>query len=227
MSISYNAWPTTANVSETLAAAGITLRSGVDATHIGGKISAVTERIKHRTHRQFVTSSEDRYFDGNDSGEMQIDEYVTLGTVSQIGFIVTSSPLTLANVVEVSQYTYAKDRIQIYQGSYPAYSGLWVDRFPAGRSNILCSGFTWGYASAIPADLWEGARNAAAALLAAEAVGEEGKILAAWTEADVSETFLPTLPNDVLGWVTAFKELLNEYKRPSRVKSKRSTAPLI
>ncbi len=223
----YTAWPTTTDVSATLANAGITLRSSVDNAYIAAKISAVAARIVHRTHRQFVTSTEDRYFDGNDSGEMVIDEYVTLGTVSQIGFIITSSPLTLANVVEVSQSTYGKDRIQIYRGSYPSYTGLYVDRFPAGRGNILITGTTWGYAATIPYDLWEGCRDMAAAILAAEAVTEDGRLMEGWTEADVTEKYMKGAPGEALGWSQRFEELLKEYKRPMRSHLKRMTAPLI
>lgn len=190
--------------------------------------------VKKRTHREFVVvNDEDRYFDGNDSGELTIDEFVTLNSVTLVGTIYGSgSSLTLTNVVEVSQATYPKNRIQVFRGSFPVLSGLYYDRFPAGRGNILINA-DWGYGAAIPEDLWGAVRDEVVFRLIAEIVsaadsGVSGMLMKSWEVADESEAYdTSKIPGEYLKGHERFLQALIDYKRPARKVVARAWTPSV
>lgn len=211
----HTAWPVLTDISLVAGSMGITLGTATMSTAFQQyQLDAVIEAINQGTRRTWITATEDRYFDGSGSGQLEIDEYVTISTVQLVGWFGVTAGLALQNVVEVSKNQFPKTRIQIFRGSIPAFYNVWVDRFPVGRSNILINAL-WGYANTIPNDLWWGAAYQAAAVLINLSLFKTDGFLIKWQEADVTEVRNYMDPFKFFKSGKTFESLIKFYKKPS------------
>jgi len=162
----YTAWPVTDDVDAVLSNIGVTLRAtGASATALQARVKvAVEAEIGRRTGRQFLADAADatRYFDGSGVQEQEVDEIVSLTSVTVIG-PPSETIETLSNVIIAQGAGLPSTRLIRIRGSIPGLQTEYV--FPAGRQNIAVAG-KWGYASTIPADLWEAAASEQAFRLA-------------------------------------------------------------
>ncbi|HKU51596.1 MAG TPA: hypothetical protein VJQ25_03945 [Nitrospira sp.] len=227
----YTAWPIEADITATIAAIGVTLRAGQNSAYITRQLLALAQQVKKQTRRQFVVSGsvqspETRYFDGSGTGQMEIDEYRSIDSVTLLNFGALSGTVAMANVHEVEQNILPKTRLYIYQSSLPAFSRVYIDSFPRGRANIQVDGI-WGYDDTIPADLWEAFAKEASARLAAEAIFNTNGRLESWSEADVSEKYMLQLPGEAAGWHQGFVDAIKSYKRPFQVHANRTKRQMV
>ena len=208
------AWPTYTDGNAYLTGFGITIGATFDTTFQQRMLDAVVDEFTQYTRRQFVPSATGvtRHFDGSGTGEMEIDDYIDITTVRAIGYLGSlGTGLTFQNVWETDRNAYPKNRLQIYQGSLPAFARTFVDVFPVGRSNIECVG-QWGYAAEIPANVWEAIAGEYASRLATlKAYNREG-FLEQWREADVGEILKLQPPAQFLPMHQNFLNLKNQYK---------------
>ncbi|HAM58331.1 MAG TPA: hypothetical protein DCQ64_24115 [Candidatus Rokubacteria bacterium] len=153
----YTAWPTSDDVDASLADIGVTLRAtGAQATALKARVKAAVEaEVGTRTGRQWLADSVDavRYFDGSGTQEQEVDEMISLTSVTVLG-PPTETLETLSNVVLRTDQGLPYTRIIRLRGSIPGLQTDYV--FPVGRQNVGVTG-KWGYAASIPADLWEAA----------------------------------------------------------------------
>jgi len=216
----YTAWPTVADMDTRLADAGITLRASVTSDRKQELLAAVVAEVGHRTGRQFLPDASDttRVYDGSGTAELEVDEMVSLTSVAVIGL--QSDPgYSLSDVTLVDEPGQPRNRLVTGRGSLPALArsgAAWPVRhsFPAGRQNIRVTG-KFGYAAAIPADLWSAVADEAAARLAAEALFRPSGQVQEWREADVMKRFRLVDAGDGTRWTPRFREALCRYRRPA------------
>lgn len=230
----FTLWPTTGDVLDRLAAAGITLRTGVDTTRLQGILDAIVAEVGYFTGRQFLMDTVDngRYFDGSGTPTQEIDEIVALTSAQVIG--VQADPgYSLSDVTTVIEQRKPITRLVLARGSLPALaaSAVWhpvVRVFPVGRQNILVTG-RWGFAARIPRDLWEAVAMQAAFLLGNEALFQPGynaSLLAytgrmvEWRESDgtsvqYDKDLLLNGLRKSMPWADQFKAALQRYRRPA------------
>lgn len=213
MATDYTAWPTLSDVQDTLDSAGIVVRSALGIAYRQRVLTAVTQEITKRTHRQFIAAQAVRFFDGSGTGVQEVDECVSLNTVSIIGYV-ASVPLEITTVYLRQDNTYANSLIEIYQSSIPAIPLIYLDRFPQGRQNIQVDA-VWGYGATIPADLWESVAQECAARLASESIFNPSGRRQKWEMEGVSSTYLLNLPGEAAGWHSRYEERVRSYTRPT------------
>lgn len=227
----HTAWPQLTDVTSVVTAMGgsISVGTSIQQTILDGVISTV----HRKTHRTFIPETEVRYFNGNDSGEIEIDEFITISTIELIGWFGITTGLELANFAPIENRPgFPNTRIQIYRGSVPAWYRHWVDRFPSGRQNLKISA-TWGYDTTIPDDLWYGvlAQTTGALINIDQAKNTEVSkgFLIKWSEADVTEVRNQMDPFKFLsvGAGGGFRELLRTYKRPDSYYFRKRTRVLV
>jgi len=217
--VNYNAFPTAQDVLARLSAAGIILRDGALAARMPTVIQDVVDEVTRRTLRQFVADTSDttRTYDGSGSSEQEVDEMVSLTSVTVLGM--QSNPgYPLSNPQFIVEQNKPRTRIVIGVGSVPAWTseGVWMpfrSIFPAGRQNILITG-RFGFAPTIPGDLWAGICGEMAHRLAKEAIFNADGRVTNWKGGDESFALAINDP-DALGWHTTFEDRVNFYKRPS------------
>lgn len=220
----YLNWPGTDHLDDILAGAGVTLRAEVTIERKQALIDAVAAQVTRETRVQFVASPGVRYFDGTGTPEMDIDEFISFSLVRSLWG--STGALSLTSVIALPEDGLPNTRIALFRGGLPTLGGYLVDRFPVGRGNIEVTG-TWGYASTIPADLWEAVAQEAAARLVDEtgftlitsdgAVTSQGPLIS-WRQGDVSKTWGSSSSSDRrtstnLGWHDAFRAALARYTR--------------
>lgn len=219
----YAAWPDTDDLDARLVAAGVVLREDVTDEQKQAKLDAVVATVLRETRREFVTSTETRYFDGSGTPEMDIDEFTEIDTVNTVW---GESSMELPTVTALPEDGLPNTRIVLFRGGIPGvFLGWPLDRFPTGRGNIAVTA-TWGYGATIPADLWEAVAVEAAAQLADEAGfagtstsgGSAAGALVAWREGNSSATYQGTVGNDSrsssqVGWHGAFMAAVRRYSR--------------
>lgn len=214
--MSHTTWPTITDVSALVSAMGGTVTAG---TAIQDSIlDAVIQTVNLRTHRTWIPTTTTRYYNGNDQGEIEIDEFITISTIELIGWFGVTTGLELSNFAPIENRPgYPNTRLQIYRGSIPAFYRHWVDRFPSGRQNLKITGI-FGYATTIPDDLWWGVAAQAAGIhlnmLQYGAQGTAG-FLIKWAEADVTEVRNALDPFKFVGIpYGSLKALIKVYKKP-------------
>ena len=224
MALDYTIWPTVTDVTATLSAANITLGAGVSADMKTRALNAAISKITQKTGREFLaTASVTRNYDGNGTGEIIIDDYVSISDVSFYALPMQPA-VAIANFYQVTNAPYAKNRIQIYQG--PANSPIgYFGRFPQGRSNIAVTGI-FGWAS-IPAEIWEAVCQEAAGRLADQARMTAQGIFTGVKDLDQDFTFSPLQIKMLAGWQQDVKDAIKAFKRSTRDVLIRETPILI
>lgn len=220
MAQNYEAWPTKANIDERLTSAGLSARDGLTQGYYDQVVSAVVALLHKKTHRQFLKGEEGeiRYFDGNGTGSIVIDEFVAIEEVQVIGYVGGNLSMTLSNAISADSATFPKNRILIFQSSLPQLNVQYLNYFPRGRRNIKVTA-QYGYAEYIPDDIWFAVCGKAAAILAAEAVqGGTGGRVRKWIEGDAQEDLDLTLPGEAVGWDAGFKDIIKSYRKPMRAR---------
>jgi hypothetical protein len=213
MAIDYTAWPLVADVQGLLAASNVTLGAGTTSDYIDLRIKGAVDELTKRTHRQFLTTTETRNFDGSGTGEMVVDEYRTITSIT-LYLIPTMSVVEIIDFVQVERATFPQTRIQIYQGPVNVPFG-WFTRFPEGRSNVGITG-TWGYADTIPADVWEAvAMRAAAKLADANRLNQNG-VVTDVKDDDQDVKWGKGTFGEMSGWDAQFDAVCERYRRPLR-----------
>lgn len=212
--MSHTAWPTITDVADLAASMNVTFGTAISTAVQQGAIDSVVENVGRRTHRTFIPVTEQRYYDGNDTGELEIDDFVTLYTVQLVGWYGVVSGITMDNLAQVDRATFPTNRLQIYRGSLPSFYRYWIDRFPRGRGNVAVSA-TWAYANTIPDDLWWGVAYQAAGILINRRNYTTAGYLVKWTEDETTEVRNYMDPFKFFKSGTTYEGLLKQYRKPS------------
>jgi hypothetical protein len=212
----YTAWPTIGDVSSIMRAMNQTLNASIDNHLQTNTIRAVIETVKRRTLRDFVVTTETRYYDGNGTGRMEIDEHITISTIAISGWYGNSIGLELPTVYSVVRPGVPKTKLQIFRGSLPAMGNHYINIFPSGRSNIEVTG-DFGYDTTIPMDLWLGVAYQAAGIFMNWDRYRSAGFLIKIQEADVAEVRQQMNPFDLMktDGVLSFESVIQRYKKPS------------
>ncbi|MBW3622701.1 MAG: hypothetical protein KY468_04750 [Armatimonadetes bacterium] len=224
----YTDFPLVADIRKNLVALGVSLdRLGIAAdqdAYLERKRQEVTREIERFTRRQFVADTIDatRRFDGSGTAELDVDEMVSLTKVELIG--PAHAPYYTFTNIELKYPGPGRPQntlvLRIPGVSPNARYGV----FPEGRQNIEVTG-KFGYAAAVPADLWEAVAGEVAERCARERFFEiEGR-----TEEIKADQFSKRVSfgrgveDDLekVGYSTRYRELLRHYKRPERRRSRR------
>lgn len=221
----YTAWPTRTNLSAFLAGANVTAVLS-DTDMLDGLILSAAERITKATNYQWLAgeADEERFYDGSGTGLLQIDEYID---VSEVEFLIfpQATGVNVTSYVEVSRNLVPKTLLQIYQGATHATYG-YLDRFPAGRSNVKVTG-QFGYAASIPYDVWFAVlKKAAADVATMSGLSAQGKVID-WTEGDVSERYSDKVVGEAAGWVAEFDMVCRKRRKPRSHRKRMATTPLV
>ena len=213
MAIDYAVWPSVAQVQAKVKGIGFTLASDIDTDYVQQIIDSVSAEIEQECRRTFVGVTETRYFNGSGRGEQEVDEYITLTAVEILGYFGSVAGMSLTNWWEPQTNKFPKNRIQIYQGSQPTMTRIYIGSFPFGRSNIKVTG-TWGYGSTIPANIWGAVLDYAACILAAEMQYSDGSgFKAMWKEADVMEQLILLDPKKFLPHMRRVRTAIKQYRK--------------
>jgi hypothetical protein len=235
----YSAWPTPADVLQRLSNAGITLRGDADANYVQRALDDVTDEAGREAGRQFVADASDttRLYDGRGLPEIEVDDLVSLTSVSLSGL--GADGTTLPNATLVFEQGKPRNRLVLDAGALPSTSlagggfypggpladgvgaGVWgalsaLPRvFPAGRQNVSVTG-RFGYAATVPVDLWRAVCGEAAARLAAEAVTSgQGRIVQIRDGGlQIHRQF--GAPGDDAGWTKPYSAALKRYRKRAR-----------
>lgn len=228
MAVDYTDWPKAKDVKDKLSAVGATLPNDLTEEYLQRQIDAVIEDIEKTCRRQFKASpeAEERAFDGSGTGELEIDEYISIESIRILGWFGTVTGFALSRWYEPQRNKFPKSRIQIYQGSLPALMRVWIDRFPEGRSNIVVKA-VWGYGPKIPADLWEAVASEAAHRIVSELVFSTSGWLTEWQEADVAERRELIEPKKLLTWHKQYLRALRRYRKPDAVYLRKTSKKLV
>lgn len=219
--MSYRAvWPTFADIQNRLNASAGT--AGIwqlaNPTTAAITLDAVIDEAEQRTKRQWIADDEDttRVYDGTGTAELEVDEMVSLTGCSAIGF--QENPgFPLADVT-LAQGEIGKPRTRIVmsRGGIPAWGPAGVlspvhTIFPAGRQNIQVTG-KFGYASIIPADLWDAVCGEAAIRLVRQGLFTPNGRVIEEKFGDESRKYSLT-DAESLGWHAQFEETITRRKR--------------
>lgn len=229
MAYDYTALPTTDELDDVLASAGLSALSTSVAEDLQqAALDAAAKRMEKQTRRQFVAGSagEVRWYDGSGTGRLEIDEYID---ITAVDFVIFPNPslVSATQFVEVEQQASPKTILQIFQGQ-ANYTTAYYPKFPEGRSNIKVTG-QFGYDTSIPADVYLAIVYMAAAHLADTNTVSTGGglLLKSWVNADRQETFeTGAKPSDIAGWKDFAKETIKQYRRPLGAKQRRVARPL-
>lgn len=214
----YYAWPTQDDVQLLLTSCDVTTRlSECQLSERYNRLLAkVTAEVFRETHRQFLAAGDTRYYDGSGTAEQEVDEMVSLDSVTVIGL--QSDPgYTLDNVVLTSEQSLPKTRLIVAQGSLPAYATNaaflpYRTIFPVGRRNIKVDG-TFGFAETIPEDLWEGVCEEIAHRITCEVLFRPiGRILEQKTSETTTHYALDHAT--ITGWHDDYRRAIKKYRRP-------------
>lgn len=222
----FAAAPTSMAVRGLLDTAGISVPASMDDDFINLEIQAVAGDLQHRTGRQFVPgcAGEVRYYDGSGTGEMVIDEYISVSAVDVLMVPPMNVVSTALNFYEVVENLKPKTRIGILQGppNFPAY---WQS-FPGGRSNIQVTG-QFGYSNPMPAEVYQAMLKMIAGRLADSLTMSSkndsviGGRIVSWTELDVTERYADALPSVALGWAKEYEEVILDHMKSRKRRSRR------
>ena len=224
--MSRTAWPVLSDVTAIAVGMGVTIGSAPSTVVQQQVLDSVIEWMEVRTRRDFITATENRYFDGNGTGSIEVDEFITVNSVAIVGWFGNTNGLALTSPVASVRSNYPNTRIRIYRGSVPAWYQYWVDRFPEGRENIEVNAL-WGYNTTIPAPVWQAVAYQAAALIINYKLFKSDGYLIKWQEEDVTEVRNYMDPFKYFDSGMTFKAIVKEYKRPSGVRLRRQTKPLL
>lgn len=214
----FTTWPTVANVWEILNAQGVTSRSDINSLRVASVIAAVEAEVGIKTLRQFVADAVDttRTYDGNGTAEIEIDEYVSITSMLQLGY--NGDPgFPLVNFVPVKENFKPMTRVVRAIGSVPAFvtSGIYSPYaaiFPAGRQNIFVTG-RFGFGPTIPADLWSAVAGEAAYRIVQDSLFVATGRLVEWQEGEQREKY--DLSTSLVNRLhEEFRAALKTYKRP-------------
>lgn len=222
----YTAWPTPADIDITLDACAVTLRpEGWDATTLTERhLAAVTAEVGRLTRRQFVADASDttRTYDGSGTAEQDVDEMVSLTSVTVVGSDGDTS-YAMSGVALVSEQGLPASRLVVDSGSSPGVS--LDDVFPSGRQNLRVTG-KFGYAPSIPPDLWEAVAGEVAHRLACE-VGwrPTGRVKA--RQVGDARTDYQHEPPSATGWHERYLAAVRQYERPTGRRARRLRPPMV
>jgi hypothetical protein len=210
----YTAWPVASDVIKATGVMGFTLPVAADTDYVTEIVTGVASEVTRDCKRTFIKETATRYFDGSGTGEIEVDEYIDITSIDIKGYFGSIAGLGLTEWWEVQRNVSPKNRIQIYQGSTPSLTRIWISSFPPGRSNIAVTG-DWGYGTTIPIDLWQAVKKYAAVLLGAEIMINGGKgFQLSWKEADVIEQYMLLDPSKFTKYRSILEKAIHRYKRP-------------
>ncbi len=212
--MSHTSWPTLTDVSSIASAMNVTLTTAQGTAIQQSFLDSVINNFTTKTRRTWLTVTEDRFYDGNDTGEIEVNEFITLNSIDIVGWFGITSGLTILSPINVVRPTYPNTRIQVYRGSTPALYRVWLDRFVVGRGNIKINAL-WGYATTIPDDVWLGVALQAAGLLVNLSLFKTSGFLIKWSEEEVTEVRNYQDPFKFMGNGMSYKGLIELYKAPS------------
>lgn len=218
------AWPGYSDVVTYLNVLGVTIPTAVSTAFVSRMVDAVVADLQQRTRRQFLPDQTDvtRTYDGNGTGEMEIDDYISISSINILGWYGQGSGLTLTNFRTLDRYNYPKSRVAIRQGSLPVFGNVYLDHFPVGRDNIQIVG-KFGYSEYIPDNVWEAVAGEVAVILATHIQYDPVGFQTQWREADVGEMLVQQKPKEFLMEHAKYKAVIAMYK-PSVAKRIRLTS---
>lgn len=220
----YTQWPLQTDIVTRLTSAGITPRDPTRAVDI---VAAVAQQVTHRTRRQFIADSvaSARLYDGSGTVEQETDEFISLSSMQILGYVGIASAITVTSPVVVHDQTLPQNRVLLYTGTTPIYAGIYIDKWPEGYRNIQATAI-WGYAAAIPADLWEAVAGQTAALMAMEAQSTQSGTATEKRQGDVMAKYAVAGLDSPL-WQPALKQAVRDYTRPAGKRLRKLHAPMI
>ena len=234
MANDYSTWPALSEITEHLAAAGITLRAGSTTDHQQGTLDAVIRQVREQTRREFVAAAGTRTFDGSGTPTLEVEEYVTLTSVALLGES-GSVALTFNNPISMADNLFPKSLIHLFRGGVPWGQQPLLHHFPEGRENIQVVA-SWGYSATVPEDLWDAVVGETSARLAAEALFAPGYNSAAGihmgrlksvTAATVMQSWELVKMEDGMWWTQQYRLALRQYRRPAVRRLRRLYAPMV
>lgn len=231
--MSYTAWPTHTDVSVKLASIGVTLPTAYNSAAVTLQLDSAIETVNRVTKRTWIAETADRYYSGNNTGRLEIDEYLTVNTVYLVSYLGLPSPtIEIDGINEVEEVGTPKTLIEIFSGSLPGYTRHYINRFVTGRSNIKVNA-VWGYAETIPYDLWYAVLVRAGAKILKENAfnGIDAGYLIKWQEAGIQEVSQFQDPEKFLGAnggsSGSWSAILKRYKKPSNFTFRRMTKEIV
>jgi len=225
MAIDYTAYPTVSDVTDLLASANITLGAGVTADIKQLKIDAAIAELEHATGRKFApgATGEIRYYNGSGTGEIVIDEYVSIESIEFLQLPGVST-ITITNWAEVEHPPFPKTHVQILRGPSNMSVGWWT-KFPQGRSNIKVTA-QFGFEE-VPAAIWSAVASKAAANLADAARMSGNGMLTGLKDLDQDFTWSSEQIGTLAGWKSEFDAAKALYRRPLRTFLQRTRPVLV
>jgi hypothetical protein len=212
--MSHTAWPVLTDISNVAMAMGVTFPLTLVEDVQQNVLDSVVDNFTNKTHRTWIATDDTRYYDGNDTGEIEVDEYITLSTLQVVGWFGITTGAVLENMVPITRPGFPQTRIQIYRGSLPGLYRVWIDRFPVGRSNIAITA-KWGWATTIPADVWMAVNYKAAGILVNIDNYEKEGFLIKWQEAGVTEVRNYMDPFKFFHSGMTYENIIDQYKKPA------------
>lgn len=228
MAYTLTALPTGQNVLDFLGLANVTPGTAWTATAdaMDGVINAAYQKVRRDTGYQWLPGStaEVRYYDGSGSGELEVDEYVS---VSAVQFLIypQATGIDVTNFQEVQRMgDMAKTRLQIFRGPSYAVAG-YLDRFPEGRSNVAVTA-QYGYGTAMPYDVFMAVLKQSASDVAGMSAMQAAGRPVSWREGDVNEQYADLVPGDAIGWLKDVQDTVVRRTKPINQRSRVAAPPL-
>jgi len=217
----YANWPILSDILVVLDSLGATLQ--VSGPEFVERVQQVTDQVvaevARTTQRQFIADSADsvRTYDGNGTAEIEIDEFVSFTSAVAVG-LQADPGYPLDNISPVYEMNKPMTRLVRGVGSLPAFPVAAVYQpvpaiFPAGRQNILVTA-TFGFGTAIPADLWSAVNGEIARRLVSESLFAASLGRTELKEGDIATTWSPSSTQSV-DLATNYKATVKLYTRPS------------
>jgi len=219
-------WPTRTEVKNLVSAMGVSIPARVTDSTIDLFIAAASANFVQHTKRTWTPTTEVRTFNGSGTGMLEIDDYISISTVTFIGNP-TVIALPIDHFHEVSVANYPKNRIQIYQGGALSFNNQWITAFPSGRSNIEINA-NWGYGASIPSDVWLCVAYQSVAMIVNFTQFDINGYLIKFSEADVTEVRNRYDPFQFFTkGALSYRETVKLYKLPSSRYTRRQAKILI
>lgn len=219
---SKTAWPTFSDVTATISAAGGTVSTAFTTAYVQEVLDAVVQTVNMETKREFIPVTETRKFNGSDTGELVIDDFIAVTSVQILTNPGMIFGITVNNWGVMDKALYPNNRLYIVTGTMPAITPLYLERWPKGRNNIVVSA-TWGYGPYIPDDIWAAVKFQVAATLLSHSLYDPSGYLIKVAEADVTEVRNLMHPTEFVGLSggdksnhMSFRNIIKKYKSTAK-----------
>jgi hypothetical protein len=228
-----NFWPTPDELSAFLTSSFP--GSALDTSRAESALLAAQEELKTATRRTWEPVREVRYFSGNNSEMLTVDEYLEVHEIQLVRSVPQGVYTQGTDWWEVQRQGFPKTRISIYQGGAMLVFGFPLRVWPQGLENIKIDA-DWGFACELPSDVRQAVLYKAAAQIVNTAAvsiqgGQAVGPMSGFTDGDVSERYADVLgsagtPSKAMGWDAYFDGVVKRYRRSLGNMRERTKPPL-